>query len=304
MIDPSILALLPAFRTVATTGGFTAAAGRLGVSPSAVSQSVRQLETLLGVRLFDRTSRNVRLTEAGLRLLEGAAAPLDRLHDVVVALLDVVGKPSGALRITLSRLACEVCILDRLEGFVRAYPGIALELNTNDTLVNIVSSGFDAGIRFRETLDGDMVARPIGPLLNRVMLATPAYLARHGTPQVPVDLMQHQLIRYRFPGREHLEPLRFRVGGETVALDPPTGLVMTDNRDISVAVRGGLGLAQRFLETEKDGLASGALTQVLGAFDPEPARFFVYYASKRYPSKALSVFLDWFAPVSQISPLS
>ncbi len=298
MIDPAVLSLLPAFRAVAMTGGFTAASGRLGVSPSAVSQSVRQLEKHLGIRLFDRTSRHVRLTEAGAQLFDGAAASLDLLGDLVAHIRNEAGRPAGPLRITLSRLAAEICILEKLPAFTRAYPEIELELNTNDALVDIVASGFDAGIRLRHSLDADMIARPIGPELRRAMLATPDYLVEHGTPRFPQELMQHRLIRYRFPGRQNLEPLRFQIEGESVAVDPPTRLVLTDNRDISVAVRAGLGLSQRFRVTEEDAIASGALKVVLGDYEPEPSRFFIYYPSKAYQSRTLTLFLDWFAPIS------
>jgi DNA-binding transcriptional LysR family regulator len=293
MMKTEYISLLPVFRMVAISGGFTAAAGPLGVTPSAVSQKVRQLEAMLGVRLFERTSRSVRLTEAGQLLLAGTERPFEELAAAVDHARTINRRPAGVLRITLSRLAAEVCILPRLGGFVRHYPEITLELSTDDRLTNIVAGGFDAGIRMSETLERDMIARRIGPPLRRAMLAAPSYLDRCGFPRHPGELNDHQVIRYRFPGSQRLEPLVFRIGDQIHRLDPPPRLVLDDNRHIALAVREGLGIAQRYRVTEEAAIESGDVIEVLSEFEPQPSQFHLYYPSRNQPPK-LQAFIRWF----------
>ncbi|UVK51244.1 LysR family transcriptional regulator [Mesorhizobium sp. AR02] len=293
-MESSILAGLPVFRMVARAGGFTAASGRLGISVSAVSQSIRQIELRLGIRLFDRTSRNVRLTERGRQLLETIEGPIGLLAGAIETAREVDGEPSGHLRITLSRLAAEICILPTLVGFVRRYPAIRLELSTDDRLTDIVSGGFDAGIRFRGTLELDMISVPLGPPLRRSMLASKDYLARAGEPQTPEDLSRHAVIRYRFPGSGRLEPLTLRRGEETILLDPPAVLILDDNGHFALASRAGLGLAQRFRVTEEAAIESGELVSVLDAYEPELQQLHIYFPSRDLQPAKLRAFIDWF----------
>ncbi|MFK4811846.1 LysR substrate-binding domain-containing protein [Devosia sp. ZW T5_3] len=292
-MPPDLLSLLPAFRMVATAGGFTAASGRLGITPSAVSQKIRQLESLVGARLFERTSRSIRLTEAGRLLLQDT----DRAFGDIAEALDRVRtagrRPAGNLRINLSRLAAQFCILPRLADFVRRYPDVNVELATDDRLSDIVAGGFDAGIRFSDTLELDMIARPIGPVLHRRVLASRAYLEAAGIPQHPNDLASHQVIRYRFPGSQRLEPLTFNVGDQVVRLDPPPRLVFDDNNHFDFAVRAGLGVAQLYRTTEIPANESDELVEVLPQFEPRPAQFQLYYPTRNQPPK-LRAFIDWF----------
>lgn len=292
-MTPDLFSLLPTFRMVATTDGFTAASGRLGITPSAVSQKIRQLEGLVGVRLFERTSRSVRLTEAGQLLLRDTDRAFGDIADALDRAKAVGKRPAGNLRINLSRLAAQVCILPRLADFVRHYPDITLELATDDRLADIVAGGFDAGIRFPDVLELDMIARPIGPALRRSMLAAPSYLESAGVPRHPVDLMAHRIIRYRLPGSQRLEPLTFNVEGEVLRLEPPPRLVLDDNDHISLAVREGLGIAQRYTATEMPAIGSGHVVELLTRFEPAPNRFHLYYPSRGQPPK-LQAFIEWF----------
>ena len=294
MVDALVLSALPTFRAVAATGGFTAASGRLGVSPSAVSQTIRHLENRLGVRLFERTSRSVGLTGAGRQLLDQIDGPMAQLDTAVDEIGQSREQPSGPLRITTSRLAADICILPHLAGFIRRYPDIKLEISTNDRLTDIVRAGFDAGIRLHDALELDMISAPIGPETRRSILGSPAYFDRRGVPERPEDLSAHDVIRYRFPGSERLEPLRFSEGDQILDLDPPPQMILDDNAHISLATREGLGIAQRFLATEKAHLASGALVRVLEAFEPPPVRFHVYYPSREHQPARLRAFIDWF----------
>ena len=290
---PDLLSLLPAFRTVAASGGFTAASGRLGMTPSAVSQKIRQLESHLGTRLFERTSRSVRLTEAGKLLLEDSEQAFSDLADALERVRAVDKRPAGELRINLSGLAAELCILPRLAGFVRHYPDIALELVTDDRLSDIVKGGWHAGIRMSEEVDMDMISRPIGPSLRRTVMASPAYLDMAGVPQHPADLSKHRVIRYRFPGSQRLEPLRFASEGRMLEMNPAPALVLNDNDQIGFAVRAGLGLAQRFHATAEPEVAAGETVEVLVPYEPPRRQFHLYYPSRGQPPK-LQAFIDWF----------
>jgi len=293
-MDTSILAALPVFRAVAQAGGFTAASGRLGISVSAVSQSIRQLELRMGIRLFDRTSRSVRLTERGRHLLEAIEGPIGLLSGAIEAVKEADGEPSGHLRITLSRLAAEICILPDLVAFIRRYAALRLELSTEDRLTDIVSNGFDAGIRLRGALELDMISVPIGPPLRRSMLASREYLAQAGEPRALEDLSRHAIIRYRFPGSGRLEPLTFRRGEATIQLDPAAALILDDNRHFALASRAGLGLAQRFRATEEALIETGELVSVLDAYEPEPQQFHIYFPSRDLQPAKLRAFIDWF----------
>jgi DNA-binding transcriptional LysR family regulator len=292
-MESELFSLLPAFRMVASAGGFTAASGRLGITPSAVSQKIRQIEALVGARLFERTSRSVRLTEAGRLLLQDTDRAFSDIADALDRVRTVEKRPAGNLRINLSRLAAQICILPRLAGFVRHYPDITLELATDDRLSDIVAGGFDAGIRFSDTLELDMIARTIGPPLRRTVLASRSYLDHAGTPQHPNDLTNHQVIRYRFPGSQRLEPLSFEIDGQIFRLDPPPRLVFDDNHHFDFAVRSGLGIAQLYRETELPAIEAGELVELLTDFAPRPVQFQLYYPTRNQPEK-LRAFIDWF----------
>ncbi|WBU64293.1 LysR substrate-binding domain-containing protein [Paracoccus aerodenitrificans] len=293
MIRPDTLALIPVFRAVASTGGFTAASAALGITPSAVSQKIRQLESNLDVRLFERTSRSVRFTDAGRMLYEDTARSFLDLENALEKIGGLNARPAGTLRINLSRLAAEICILPRLVDFARAHPEINLELTTDDRLLDLVAGNFDAGIRMSDTLELDMIATPIGPPLRRTVLAAPAYLVDRGIPTHPDELSEHDIIRYRFPGSGRLEPLIFSIDGQIKRVNPHPKLVLDDNSHISLAVRGALGLAQRFFTTEQDAIRAGALIEVLNEYEPSPKQFNIYYPSRNQPPK-LMAFIRWF----------
>lgn len=295
MNESRILAGLPVFRAVATLGSFSTAAGQLGVTPSAVSQAIRALEDQLAVQLIARTSRSMRLTEAGAQLLADIDVPLAQLGEAMQGVRSQGTQIEGPLRISLSRLAAEVCIKPHLPGFMDAFPGIRLELACDDRLTDIVKGGYDAGIRMRESLDGDMISLPIGPPLRRSVLASPAYIARHGTPRQPEDLMSHRLSRYRFIGSQRLQPLTFKRGEELLELDPPPAVVLDDAAMIGALLRAGTTISQAFHAVEAGAIEDGTLIEVLTGFEPPPMQFHIYYPSRVLQTGRLRAFLDWFA---------
>ena len=183
--------------------------------------------------------------------------------------------------------------MPRLAAFVRHYPDITIELATDDRLSDIVAGGFDAGIRFQDTLEMDMIARSIGPPLRRSVLASRSYLDASGAPQHPNDLGSHEVIRYRFPGSQRLEPLTFNVNDQVFRLDPPPRLVFDDNHHFDFAVRSGLGIAQLYRATEIPAIEAGELVELLTKFEPRPVQFKLYYPTRNQPPK-LRAFIEWF----------
>jgi DNA-binding transcriptional LysR family regulator len=209
-MQAELLPGLSVFRTVARLGSFTRAADYLGVSPPAVSQSVRTLERQLGTRLFNRTSRRVALSEAGARFLSQIGVPLDRIDTAIQELRVENGQPSGLLRINLSRLASSLFVMPRLAEFMARYPLLQVELYTDDALSDVIRGGFDAGIRLGQVLAADMVAVPIDRGQRRVVVASPDYVSRHGTPGTPADLVAHDCIRFRFSEQRAARNLALR----------------------------------------------------------------------------------------------
>lgn len=295
MNEPRILAGLPVFRAVATLGSFSLAAGQLGVTPSAVSQAIKALEDQLGAQLIARTSRSMRLTEAGTQLLADIDGPLAQLSEAMQTARGQRELIEGPLRISLSYLAAETCVRPHLTGFMATYPAIRLELTCDDRLTDLAKGGFDAGIRLRDALDGDMISLPIGPALRRCLLGSPDYIARHGRPKQPEDLMAHRISRHRPPGSQRLEPLRFRRGDERLELDPPPAIVLDDLSLAGTVLRGGQALAQTFRNIEAQAIEDGTLVELLSDYEPEPMQFHIYYPSRALKAGRLRAFLEWFS---------
>ncbi|RVB13592.1 LysR substrate-binding domain-containing protein, partial [Mesorhizobium sp. M7A.F.Ca.CA.004.06.2.1] len=217
---------LNAFVAVARAGGFRDGARASGGSASGLSEAVRRLEAQLGVRLFNRTTRSVVPTEAGLSLLERLGPALSEVE----AALDVVNgfrdRPAGSLRLNVPVSAARLILPDIVPGFLAAYPGIRLEVIADENFVDVLAAGCDAGIRYDERLEQDMIAVPIGPRVQRfATAASPAYLARHGRPQHPSDLLGHSCVRGRFASGAML-PWEFERDGEVVRVDPTGPLIV------------------------------------------------------------------------------
>ncbi|MGJ7613075.1 MULTISPECIES: LysR family transcriptional regulator [unclassified Variovorax] len=277
---------LVTFVAVAETRGFSAAAVRLGVSPSAVSQAVRLLEKRVGVPLFNRTTRSVNLTEAGARFLERIRPAVQELASASDELSDSADRPSGLLRLTVSRGAYLWVLQPVLGAFLRAYPQIDLEVSIDNTLVDIVGQGFDAGIRFGGMVERDMVGMKVGPPMANCIVAAPRYLAERGTPVHPRELLAHDCIGFRFASSGQLERWEFEKNGEAMTLAVSGRLVMNDVALMLEAAVDGLGIANLIGSFTERPVADGRLVQLLADWTtPLPDLTLYYPDRKRVPPK-------------------
>lgn len=283
---------LDSFAAVARHRSFRKAAEERGVSASALSHALRGLEERLGLRLLNRTTRSVTPTEAGELLLARLAPALREVADALVDLTAMQQVPSGTLRLNVPRPAARLVLAPLLARFVAAYPRVQVEVVTDDRLTDIVDSGFDAGIRFGESLAGDMVAVPIGAPQRFVTVAAPGYLAIHGTPQVPRDLLGHACIGRRFPSG-HRYAWELQADGQALSLSVEGPLVFDDDALMIQAACDGAGVAYVYASQVRDELLAGRLVAVLEAWSAPPSRFFLYYPSRRHLPSALRSFVDF-----------
>jgi DNA-binding transcriptional LysR family regulator len=284
------------FAAVARAGGFREASRAAGTSASTASEAVRRLEAEVGVRLLHRTTRSVAPTEAGGRLLERlgpALAEIESALDVVKSSRD---QPAGTLRLNVPTVAARIVLPRILPAFLAAYPEIRAEVTADDELVDILAAGCDAGIRYEETLEKDMIAVPIGPREQRYALgASPAYLERRGRPTHPRKLLDHACLRVRFSGRAPL-PWEFERNGEVVRVDPPSPLVGNIGNAVDLlidAAIAGTGIFYSFEDWLRPHFDSGALKPILERWWPTFSGPFLYYPSRRHMPAALRAFVDF-----------
>ncbi|WP_027209715.1 LysR family transcriptional regulator [Burkholderia sp. WSM2232] len=287
---------LTAFISVARAGGFRDAARSSGVSASSLSVAVRRLETRLGLRLLNRTTRSVAPTEAGLRLLE----KLTPLFSEMEAALDVLNvfreQPSGTLKLNVPASAARIVLPGIIAPFLKAYPDIRVEVLVEDGFVDVLSIGCDAGIRYDERLEKDMIAVPIGPRVERfATAAAPGYLDARGRPQHPRELLAHACVRVQFGGGA-TPTWYFERDGEVVQVDPSGPLVVRPGAAMELLIEAavaGVGVIQLFEDILRPHLDSGALEPIL---EPWWQRFsgpFLYYPGHRHVPAPLRAFIDF-----------
>ncbi len=291
------LPAVAAFACVARHASFTRAAAELGVSPSALSQTVRALEARLGLRLLHRTTRRVGLTEHGERFLQRVAPGLSQIDAAFEDLDALRDRPAGKLRINLPRFVAEHLVLPRLPGFLARYPEVDVELYQEAGFADLVAGGFDAGIRLGESLARDMVALPIGPRMRQVVVGAPAYFARHPAPRTPQELIEHDCIGLRkASGRlyawEFTDPQRL-AGKRDFDIQVEGRLVFNDSRLGRLAALAGLGLAQLFEWEVADDLAAGRLQRVLDDWLQPFDGWYIYYPAREQMAPKLRVFIDF-----------
>ncbi|WP_343714066.1 LysR family transcriptional regulator [Inquilinus sp.] len=283
---------LRAFAAVAEAASFSRAARRLGVSPSALSQTLRGLEGRLGVRLLNRTTRSVTPTEAGERLLDRLRPLFAEFDQAVEEVNRFRDAPAGRLRINVPRFAASHFVGPALGRFHSTHPGVELEVVVDDTITDIVAGRFDAGIRLGETLERDMVAVPLTCALELAAVATPDYLAEHGVPESPADLHRHRCLRFRWPGGGDLYRWEFAKGGQEVTLAVDGPLVVNDTALMLQAALGGVGIAYLLDCQVQADVEAGRLRRVLGDWSPRFPGFYLYHPGRRQMPPALRAFID------------
>ncbi|WP_455924601.1 LysR family transcriptional regulator [Pseudomonas putida] len=283
---------LAAFVAVADAGSFTRAAGQLGMSPSALSHAIRGLESRLGLRLLARTTRSVAPTEAGERLLKTLRPSFEAIATELGALGQLRDTPTGSVRVTSVRQAAVSILGPALPEFLRRYPDIRVEINVDERFIDIVEQRFDAGIRFGESVEKDMVAVRIGPDLRGAVVASPAYLAAHGTPKTPQALTAHRCINYRLATSQSLYHWEFAHKGRPLRVKVDGPLVCNDNELMVQAAVDGLGIACAVEDLAAEHLASGRLVRLLQAYCPSFPGFYLYYPGHRQTPPALAALVD------------
>lgn len=283
---------LVAFLAVAREKSFTRAAAKLGVSPSALSHTIRKLEERLGVRLLTRTSRSVATTGPGERLLERVGPHFDEVADELAGLTELRDKPAGTLRITTGDQPAESILLPALAKFLPLYPDLTVELIIDNGFVDIVAERFDAGVRLGETLAQDMIATRIGPDMQMAVAGSPGYLAVNGSPKTPDELADHNCINLRHQAKGGNSIWDLERDGRSVNVRVEGQLVVNDIAAARQAAVDGLGLCYLpydYLQAQMD---AGALVPVLGEWCPPFAGYYLYYPSRRQQSPALAAFID------------
>lgn len=285
------LSVMSAFLAVADERSFTKAAKRLGVTQSALSHATRGLEEQVGVRLLARTTRSVAPTQAGEQLLAELRPALTGIRGVLDRIGGLRDSPRGRVRLLIPRLAAMSVLGPKLAEFARNYPDVVLDVSTDETRLDLVASGFDAGVQYGEFIQRDMVAVRVSPDHRPAIVGAPAYFAEHPKPSAPHDLLQHRCINYRH-GSGEVYRWELDKGDQSLAVAVNGPLITNDVGLLTRAALDGVGLAFMSDEQAAPHLASGALVRVLEDWCPPFPGFFLYYPSRRQHPAALAALID------------
>jgi DNA-binding transcriptional LysR family regulator len=287
---------LAAFLSVARARGFRDAARISGVSASGLSAAVARLEARLGLRLLNRTTRSVTPTEAGQRLIERLTPVLGEMEAAFDVLNAFRERPAGTLKLNVPASAARIVLAPLIPPFLELYPDIRLEVVVEDSFVDLLAAGCDAGIRYDERLEQDMIAIPIGPRIQRfATAAAPAYLDRHGRPAHPRDLLSHACLRGQFAGGAK-PSWDFERRGEVIKVDPTGPLLVRPGSSMDLAIGAaiaGVGVIHLFEEMLRAPLESGALEPILQSWWQEFPGPFLYYPGRRHLPAPLRAFVDF-----------
>lgn len=285
---------LSEFLAVARHRSFRQAANELGVTPGAVSQAVRGLESRLRQPLFHRTTRSVSLTEAGERLLGGVRPAASVITESLDQLLQMGARPSGTLRLLVQRSALTHVIEPVVPLFRTEYPDVQLEIGVEADATGLVGTRYDAGVRIGEYIDRDMVATRVSRPFRWLVCAAPGYLQKHGRPRVPEDLSRHECLRYRRPEIGEIYRWEFERNGQSVIIDPPGAVLVNDPTLLRTLARQGMGLIYTAsINVAADiAQAQGVLEPLLERFSPAQEIFFIYYPSASRNQPKLRAFVD------------
>lgn len=284
---------LIAFWKVAEHKGFSAAAAELEVSPSALSQSIRHLETRLGIRLLNRSTRSVSLTEAGEAYLARIGPALGQVVEAGEELNVLQGRPAGTLRLNAARVSIAMVLQPILAGFLQEYPHVQIDLTNDVGFVDIVERGFDAGVRMGESVQQDMVAVPLGGPVTMAVVASPAYFKRFPAPRHPDELNHHNCVRFRFSGTGTIYKWEFNVEGRPVEYEIQGGLTISDTMFSLDAALEGVGLAYTFEQLAEPHIRAKRLTRVLTEFSPTFPGFYLYYPSRHDQPTKLKALIEF-----------
>ncbi len=295
-VDPSLsttdLAQLRAFGVVARLLSFSRAAKHLGVTSSALSQTIGNLERSLGIRLLNRTTRSVTLTPAGRQLLAQVQPAFSGLADAVSQARRQRSQPAGLVRIQSFRVAADLFVTPMLASFHQTFPDIVLDVEINDHVADFVAEGFDAAIRVGEVIARDLVAVPLGPPLRQVAVASPAYLSRRGTPRTPRDLATHACIGWRWPGQARPYRWEFERNGKAMEVEV-AGPFIANSRDLCVrAAAQGLGIAFAIEAVVEPYITAGTLVPLLQSWSAPFPGFHLCFPAQRQMAPALRAFID------------
>ncbi|MBL0915007.1 MAG: LysR family transcriptional regulator [Sphingopyxis sp.] len=283
---------IEAFLRVAERRSFSAAAADLGVSPSAISQTIKALEARIGAPLFMRTTRSVGLTQAGEMFLERAAPAYSGIADAYEAARNLGNRPAGRLRINLMRGAVQPLFEPIIAGFCEAYPEIELEIYADDALSDLSAGGFDAGVRMGESLDADVIAvRLTGPF-RFVVAGTPAYFEKYGRPETPEDLRNHRCVRFRLASGG-LMPWTFEKGNREFDVSVTGPVIVNDWIAATVAMRSGIAMIMTAEPVAKAMVEAGEVELVLTEFAGSTSGLFLYYPSRKQVMPKLRAFIDY-----------
>ncbi|HEX9390353.1 MAG TPA: LysR family transcriptional regulator [Usitatibacteraceae bacterium] len=299
----SEFAELKAFAAVVERASFARAADHLGLSASALSQTIRQLEARLGVRMLNRTTRSVAPTPAGSRLYERIAPMILEIDAAVAEAVAAAGRTAGTLRINTLGMAAKKIIAPRLGRFHRAHPEVVLDIVIDDSLSDIVTGRFDAGIRVGERLEKDMIAVRLTADVKMAALASPGYLALRGEPTTPAELHHHACINWRFPGSGRIYHWEFEKKGKKLEM-AVEGPLISNHQDVVIeGALQGLGILYAYDDDRVDeALAQGRLKRVLAGWSLTSPGLYLYYSNRRHPQPALRAFIDCLLDRDEVAP--
>jgi DNA-binding transcriptional LysR family regulator len=291
-MDRDLLGHLPIVLAVARRGGFASAAAELGISPSAASHAVRQVEERLGAALFNRTTRSVALSEAGKALVDAASPALQDIAERFEQIRALKGRVSGLLRLNAPRVALPLIVTPAARAMAKRFPDLTLEVHADDALSDIVGAGFDAGVRLGGFIAEDMATARLTPPMQAIIVASPAYLGERGRPKTIGDLQGHNCIGFRLPRSGAIYRWDLTDAGRDIAIEIKGTIVINDPlyaRDLALA---GVGLAYIFEPLVRDDLAAGRLTRVLPDAAIEEPGLFLYFPRRAAVAPKLRAFID------------
>lgn len=283
---------LTEFMAVADRGSFRAAAAQLRVSAAAVSQAIKALETRVRMPLFLRTTRSVALTEAGTQLHRRLRSATGEITEALGEIDALHRRPSGVLRLSVPRIALDLVVLPVLPSFREAYPEIKVEIDVNDASVDLAAEGFDAGVRIGRFVERDMVAVRLTPSFRWRVLATPSYLARHGTPKQPEDLLQHPCIGYRFPTAKSVYRWEFQRKGRPFSVDVAGGIIVNDHLTMIALAKAGTGLVYTADLVAARDIEAKTLRAVLVPYCISAPGLHLYFPMRSQQQPKLRAFID------------